>query len=156
MAKFNIGDRVKVTHKHPVGDSLAFNGQEGNIRAYTPTDYSHWPNRFPGYWYYLEVKENTGNIQLRVAIWEDELTLVKAKNSNKNKTNMSSIIDKIKLARMSEPEKTLIKADLMTLDGSLTSEGKSALEDLLIQANKEALKTNYALPILADREADKN
>jgi hypothetical protein len=70
-------------------------------------------------------------------------------------TNKMNIIDKIKLARMNEPEKTLVKAELMNLDGSLTTEGKEALNDILVQAYKEQMKTEYALPIIEDKEKNK-
>jgi hypothetical protein len=52
-----------------------------------------------------------------------DLTLIKKTNSKKPNKFMS-IIEKIKEALLSEPDKTLIKADMMHKDGSLTDEGK--------------------------------
>ena len=96
---------------------------EGFGATVKPTDYTFWINR-------------------------ELLEVIK----NKQKNTMSKVIDTIKLARMSEPDKTLIKAGLMNLDGSLTISGKEAMDDLLIQEHKEKLKTNYALPILAEEK----
>lgn len=69
-----------------------------------------------------------------------------------NKNNMN-ILEQIKLARKSEPEKTLVKAGLMNMDESLTEEGKQVLQDILIQEYKTKMKT-IADIIIAEKEKE--
>lgn len=71
--------------------------------------------------------------------------------SNDKKTMGTTIVDKIKLSMKTEPEKTLIKAGIMNLDESLTSEGKSLLDILILEDYKAKLKEKADL-ILAEEK----
>ena len=127
MSKFKVGDSVKV-----VGNLAGHNKNIGDTVYVTKTDER---NRFyyaPGW--YME---------------DSDVVLIS------NNINNMNIIEKIKLARMGEPEKTLTKAGLMEMSGDLTSEGKEALNDLLVQKYKEELKTTYALPIIEEQQSSK-
>ena len=131
--KFKIGDKVKIVNCEHSQDAKTRVGVISIIK-----DYGGEHNGMN--WCHLL----DGNL----SIYEKELELV-------NNINNMNIIDKIKLARMNEPEKTLVKAELMNLDGSLTAEGKEVLNDILVQTYKEKIKTEYALPIIEDKEKNK-
>lgn len=59
---------------------------------------------------------------------KDEWELVTSKTNT-----MSTIIDKIKLATKAEPNKTLITRGLLNMDETLTAEGRTLLEYILVQ-----------------------
>lgn len=59
--------------------------------------------------------------------------------SNSKEKTMTSIIDKVKLALKTEPNKTLITRGLMTIDDKLTSEGREVLDYVLVQKHGEEM-----------------
>lgn len=79
----------------------------------------------------------------------EELELISKSTKNMN------LIEKFKLASKTEPEKTFIKAGVMTMDGELTPEGKGLWAAFLVKKFGEEFKTNVVDPILAEMEAEK-
>lgn len=71
-------------------------------------------------------------------------------------TNMSSLtlIEKIRLASKSEPEKSFIKAGVTNMDGTFTDQGKVAFFEYLLQANKDDFNTKVVQPILVTDAAE--
>ena len=70
---------------------------------------------------------------------------------NKPAEDKMSLLDTIKLARKSEPDKSLIKAGLMNMNGYYTVEGQEAFMDLLHQKFDKELKTEYADKIIEEQ-----
>lgn len=66
-----------------------------------------------------------------------------------NKQPMT-IIEKIRLAAKTEPEKSFIKAGITNMDGSFTSEGKEAFLSYLLEKNKDDFNTTIVQPLLAE------
>lgn len=74
------------------------------------------------------------------------------KNNKLKKQTMSNIIDKIKLNKMAEPDKSLVKAGIIEMDGSVTNNGRYVLDDFLIKKFGADIKKDYADDIIADQE----
>lgn len=145
MTKFKVGDRVRIKSEPSSWASLlcAKSPKNGTILYPFETEIEGIKEDRD----YTAMKAGNYGWSLSCLIKEGKIELI-----NKSKSTMSKIIDTIKLARLNEPEKTLVKAELMNLDGSLTESGKEALNDLLVQKFKEELKTTYATPILEAKE----
>lgn len=134
MAKFKVGDRVKV---------LDFRGSQESPNWVSSMD------RYVGTEQVIEGIDTEG-VDFQTYSWNFKwLELI-----TNNQSNMS-IINKIKLFKKGEPEKSNIKAGLRTVDDEFTSEGKEAFLEFLYQANKAAFKTEVADPINAELEAEK-
>lgn len=72
---------------------------------------------------------------------------------NKLNNLIMNTIEKIKLARKGQPEKTLVEAGLMNMDDSLTRDGNEVLNDILVQEYKEKMKV-IAEQIIADKKEE--
>lgn len=72
----------------------------------------------------------------------------------KSKTTTMSILEKAKLIMKKEPNKTFIKAGIMDMNDSLTSEGKELFINFLLEKNQDAFKKEVVDPILAEQEKD--
>lgn len=76
-----------------------------------------------------------------------EWTLVRKKDSIKK--NMTTIIEKYRIARMAEPEKSFAKAGIADMNGNLNSEGQNLFNEFLFGKHKEEFKKEVVDPILA-------
>lgn len=70
--------------------------------------------------------------------------------TKKENIKMGSIIEKIKIAAKSEPDKSAIKAGIRTTSDDFTSEGKEAFLEYLYQKNKTDFDTVVVQPILTE------
>lgn len=69
--------------------------------------------------------------------------------------NTMNIVDKVKFALKTEPEKSLIKAGIFDREESLTADGRAVLEMILVEKFKDELKANADIIIKADEQAKK-
>lgn len=76
----------------------------------------------------------------------EKLKLIKSNNI------MSTLIEKIRLAAKKEPQKSFIKAGVMTMDEKFTSEGKEAFDSFLVSKFGDEFKKEVIDPILAEEE----
>lgn len=78
-----------------------------------------------------------------------EFNLINTTSENMN------LVEKFKLASKTEPEKTFIKAGIMSMDGTLTTEGRDLWTAFLVKKFGDDFKTEVVDPILAEIEAEK-
>lgn len=133
--KFKVGDKVKII-RTTTNDSKPFFGETVIIEGFREFESSYDK---------IYYTFNDG-----LAVWEKDLILVKSVNNN---NKIMNILETIKLTRKSEPEKTLVKAGLMNMDESLTSEGKEVLNDLILQDYKDKMKAQADI-ILAEQKVE--
>ena len=69
-----------------------------------------------------------------------------------NNTSSMSIINKFKLARKSEPEKSFIEKGLMTIDEKWTPDGKELFDLFLYDKNKAEFKKEVVDKLPKDEE----
>lgn len=120
MSKFKIGDKVRI-HRHV--KSTEAEKHLGEVCTIT-----EGPNGFgEGIFYSTSSPYNGG-------VYESELEPV----SSTTKTNMIKITPMLK-TMLDKKGRTLYKADFLNGDLELTEDGKSALNTLLFEANKDEL-----------------
>lgn len=66
-----------------------------------------------------------------------------------------NIVEKIKLALKSEPEKSFIKAGIMDENENLTNDGRKVLETILVEKNKVELKEKVDMILVEEKEEEK-
>ncbi len=81
--------------------------------------------------------------------WVDAAFVGDIKNKSE-KTVMSSLIEKAKLAFKGEPEKSFIKAGVMEADETLTEEGTELFLTFLLKKHGTEFKAEVIDPILAE------
>lgn len=126
MLKFKIGDIVRRINTSQAGIPI---GGLGKIIRYVersnPGNNEYW----------LDSQSDASSSHN-----EKNLELVEEVLENNNKNIMTSIIEKIKISLKLEPEMTLVTRGLMNIDESLTSEGKTLLDHILVQEYKGKMK----------------
>lgn len=145
MAKFKVGDKVM---------------QKPNCNAtcgvLTPqTEYLMITNVGDGSgndYSYNSYDKNGEFLSSCTTCLKDEHLQAYKNYKNKMSTN---IIEKIKLAKVPEPDKSLVKAGITDIDGSFTEEGLSILHDFLRSKFGEDLKKVYADDIIKEQEDEK-
>jgi hypothetical protein len=90
------------------------------------------------------VGKNAGKI-------EDGLSVENFALIDKNTNNMS-LINKFKLLTKQEPEKSCIKAGIMNMDETLTTEGRELFEAFMWSKYGDEFKTKVVDEILKDQE----
>lgn len=130
---FKVGDRVRVLETGCIGgisigdivtvSALDSDGSIGSLEEY------------PGFGHCDEWYEKVDSFSNKIF---------------KRKT-ISNIVDKIKLALKSEPEKSLIKAGIFNESEELTSDGRTVLEMILVDKYKTELKEKADI-ILAEEK----
>jgi len=76
--------------------------------------------------------------------------------TNKTKTFMSKIIEKFKLLKMGEPQRSFVKAGIANIDGNFTEEGKQLFNEFLLAKFQSEFKTEVVDQILAADEKAKS
>lgn len=134
MRNFKVGDKVSCFYDDS-GDT-GYIGKEGFVTRILDTQDTHY--------IYTSFAECS-------RFGEHEIKLIT------NKTIMSTIIEKIKLLKKGEPEKSNILAGLRTSNDEFTSEGKEAFLEFLYQtgSNAQDFSTAFAKPILEERDENK-
>lgn len=132
MDKFNVGDKVKIINLNKYGGEPKYIGQEAVITDIRSSDCS--------------VEFDDG---IHYTMCYDSIKLIKEKINIKT----MNIKEKLKLSLKPEPEKTLIKAGLLSICGSLTEEGWDALELILIEEYKEKLKASALIILESKKDA---
>lgn len=147
MTKFKVGNKVEWL-------SCSYSSDKKNCAKFVKHGDSPergWQGEIvsesdEGWW----IASYTNPVSLRemcMATTEENLKLI----SSNNKTNMT-LIEKIRLATKSEPEKSFITAGITTMAGDFTSEGKEAFFMYLLEKNKDDFDTTVVQPLI---EADK-
>jgi hypothetical protein len=81
-----------------------------------------------------------------------EWTLIK--QGNNNMASMT-LVQKMKLALKSEPEKTFQKVGITDEKDELTADGTVLFHNWMFEKNKAEFNTAVAQPLLAEQEAEK-
>lgn len=133
MAKFKRGDKAVMLQD--TGQGL----KKGDIIV-IDEDSSHIPM----------VNRVTGG---RFCINEAHAEIYYSDNTTKS-TFMTSLINKLKLATKSEPEKSFIKLGIMDINEKFTAEGKEIFDNYLYEQHKATFKTDVVDPIIAEDEKE--
>lgn len=75
--------------------------------------------------------------------------------TNTIKTSMSNIIEKFKLLKIGEPQRSFVKAGIVTSDGKFTAEGKQLFDEFLMDKFAGEFKTEVVDKII-DADAIKS
>lgn len=137
--KYKVGDRVRVVSyfKNPkTGYLPTYRTKIGSLGTIIDikSGIATWP-------YYVDIDGSDE----REDFAEQDLELLE-----KNKTLMSSLIEKIKIAAKSEPDKSAIKAGIRTTSDDFTQDGREAFIEYLYQKNKADFDTVVVQPILTE------
>lgn len=152
----NIGDRVQLetgtkgTVHYVAGDKATIkrDDREGGSGIYIPSlGKAGWEvyKRDDGCW------GSNGNSGYLKMIKKSDNKLTKKTMG----TESMSLIQKMRLAIMGEPEKTLTKAGVLGSDGNLTSEGKELFITYLFNSQKQAFTDDVVAKIVAESEKEK-
>lgn len=76
--------------------------------------------------------------------------------TNLIKTFMSNIIEKFKILKMVEPQRSFLNAGIADINGNLTEDGKRLFNEFLISKFQSEFKTEVVDPILAVDEKVKS
>ncbi len=83
------------------------------------------------------------------------LKLIKKKDGTLISTkNMTSLIEKAKLAYKKEPEKSFIKAGIKNMSGDLTPDGEKVFMQFLFKQNETEFKKEVVDPILEEMKEE--
>jgi hypothetical protein len=134
MEFFKVGDRVVVTKpdSYKIGQTGTVAGlsvENGYTVAVVNMDNGSVGER----WYFTSIK------------------MIKQGNSMANMT----LVQKMKLALKSEPEKTFQKVGITDEKDELTADGTVLFHNWLFEKSKAEFNTTVAQPLLAEQEAEK-
>jgi hypothetical protein len=150
MSTFKVGDRVrKIISPNAVGQTSIEVGTIGKVIEMEKS--SNWPIvEAPGWCgpcnpSRLELLEDKpfGPLPYSTGILERMITLsagVTYTNTKTNKTLMSSMTSFLKNLTRQEPEKSFVQAGFLDENDNVTEKGEAAIEYILWNANKDALK----------------
>lgn len=90
------------------------------------------------------------------AIFRDIIYYDASKKNNGGVTKiMSSLLDKVKLLTLGEPEKTFRKLGIQDSNGDLTVEGKALYDAWKFKKDQDAFRLEVADPLLKEMEDEK-